>query len=198
MVHQAEMRLADLGSFLMLCFAAGAPSVAATVEQSRSFGTFALIEEVRTREPDEPLIMHVATEWTKLHLRWRSRDSSLIVNLTDDGGMLEIDVKTESECFLSAPYQRFRTGGEPALWQAMTTAARDLLRACPRVKRTAALSYLREFGQAANDFQTGVAAMKSRSILLFGKTLKRCRPRSVTRQPMIITDPFASRCDGRW
>jgi hypothetical protein len=198
MVHQAEMRLADVSSFLMLCFAAGAPSVAATVEQSRSFGTIALIEEVRTREPDEPLIMHVATEWTKLHLRWRSEDSSLIVNLTDDGGMLQINVKTGFECFLSAPYQRFRTGGEPALWQAMTTAARDLLRACPRVRRTAALSYLRELGQSATDFQTGVAAMKSRSILLWGKTLKRCRPQPVTRQPMIITDPFASRCDGRW
>jgi hypothetical protein len=198
MVYQAEMRFADLGSFLMLCFATGTPSAAATIEQSRSFGTIALIEEVRTREPDEPPIMHVATEWTKLHLRWRSKDGSLIVSLTDNGGMLQIDVKTESECFLSAPYQRFRTGGEPVLWQAMTTAARDLLHACPRVKRTAALFHLRELGQSANDFQTGVAAMKSRSILLFGKTLKRCRPQSVTRQHTIITEPFVSRCDGSW
>lgn len=192
------MKLTDVGFFLMLCFAAGAPSAAATAEQTRSFGTVALIEEVRTLEPDEPPIMHVATEWTKLHLRWRSQDGALIVNLTDDGEMLQIDVKTRAECFLTAPYQRFRTGGEPALWQAMTSAAHDLLRACPRVKRAPALSYIRELGQSAADFRTGVEAMKSRSTGLFGKTLKRCRPRSAPRQHTIVTDPFASRCDGRW
>ena len=197
MVHQAEMRLANLGFLLMLSFAAGGPSAAATVEQSRSFGTIALIEEVRTREPNEPPWMHGATDWTKLHLRWRSQDGSLIVDLTDDGEMLQIHGERKGGCLLSAPYQRFRTGGEPALWQAMTMAARELLRTCPGVQHTEGRFYLRELGQSANDFQAGVAAMKSRSISLFGKTLKRCRPQPVSQQHMLV-DPFASRCDGRW
>lgn len=197
MVHQTEMRLVGLGSFLMLWLAAGTPVAAATVKQSQSFGSLALIEEV-TLNADEPPIMHFATEGTKLHLRWRSQDGSVTVDLTDDGGMLQIDVKTDAECILSAPHQRFSTGGESALWQAMTTAVRDLLRACSRVKPAAVLSYLRELGQSENDFEIGVKAMKSRSTLSFGKTLRRRRPQSVTRAQMTIIDPFVSRCDGRW
>jgi hypothetical protein len=192
------MNLTNLTSFLMLWFGAAiTPSFAATVEQKQSFGAFSLIDEIRTREPGEAEIMHVATEWTKLHLRWRSQDGNLVVNITDDGLMLQIDVASESNCSRSAPHQKFQsTRGEPALWQATTAAVRDLLRVCLRVKRAAALSYLHEMRQSAGDFEMGVEAMKSRSVILFGKTLKRCRPRS--REQAIIIDPFASRCEGRW
>jgi len=200
MVHQALMRLLNVTSLLAVCFSAAAtPSFAATVEQSQRFGTFALITEVRTRDAGEPVIMHVATEWTKLHLRWRSQDGSLVANLTDDGGMLKIDVESEAKCFLSAAYQRYLgKSGEPALWQATTMAVRDLLRACLRVDRSAALSYTRELAQSAHDFETGVEAMKSRSIVLFGPTLKRCRPKPARPKQLDIIDPFASTCAGLW
>jgi len=199
MMQQARMRLLNLVSFVMLCFAAIVPSSAKTVEQNQSFDTFALIEEVRTREPNEPLIMHVATEWTKLHLRWHSHDKTVVAELTDDGSMLRIDVKSEAHCFSSADYQRYRgTSGEPALWQAISTTVHGLLRVCPRVNRLAALRYSRELGQSVDDFHTGVEAMKSRSFILFGTNLKRCRPKPVKPKELSIIYPFPSTCSGVW
>lgn len=194
------MSPANLTWSLALCLSAAAtPSFAATIEQSQGFGTFALITEVRTRDAGEPESVHFATEWTRLHLRWRSQDRSLVADLSDDGGMLKIEVKSDAECSSSSSFHRYRnTSGEPALWQATTTAVRDLLRICPRVSRSAALSYSRELAHAADDFQTAMEAMKSRSIAMFGSSLKRCRPKPVNPKQPVSVDPFSSPCGGLW
>jgi hypothetical protein len=77
-------------------------------------------------------------------------------------------------------------------------AVRDLFHACVKVNESAALSYIRELGQSASDFQIGVEAMKRRSTVLFGANLKRCRPKPLSVKQPVIVDPFANPCGGLW
>lgn len=167
---------------------------AKTTEQRTEFGLLSLVQETRTPDPGEPPIMHVATEWTKLHLRWTSRAGDMTVDLVDDGSMLQIDVSGH-DCSSAAPYQRYRQEiGEPRLLAQMRMNLTELLKVCPRVSRSQAAIYVQEFGGIKNDYVAGVEALKQRARNTFTNTLARCRPRN----DGVIPQPFESRCGGTW
>ncbi|WP_448661856.1 hypothetical protein ACG3SL_14380 [Sphingomonas sp. CJ20] len=178
--------------------AGGVAAPAETTERASNFGAITVVEEVRTRDPGAPPVMHVATEWTRLHLRWQTQDRRLSVTLRDDGEMLDIDVSA-GDCLLFARYQRFEPAkGEPALWRSMIAAVRTQLQRCAGIKPSAATSYQAEMRRADSDFALAVEAMKDRSRVVFGPNLKRCRPFCHKPGQPAFFEPFQNRCDGRW
>lgn len=171
---------------------------AKTVATNTSFGAIELVQEVRTRDPGEPEVMHVATEWTKLRLLWASQAGDMTVRLEDDGEMLDIYVAGH-DCLSRAPFQRYRNEiGEPALWNSVLANMRNLMSACPRVSASQSRSYTREISNSADDFVPAVEALKSRTHTVFRSDLKRCRPKQARPNEPILHVPFANVCDGRW
>ena len=161
------------------------PALATTVEHPTQFGRFELVEEVRTHDPGEPLIMHVATEWTKYHLRWRSIDGVVRFALTDDGEKVAAFFEGK-DCSSASAFQQFSGRvGEPALFHEAMQQLGELFKACPRVTATEHQHYVREFASSTNDFIPAVEALKQRGAKKFGSWRNRC----VSRAPGF--DPFA-------
>lgn len=195
------MRRLAIRTLLTLLFAlVGTTSgQAKTVETKTTFGLVELVQEVRTRDPGEPEIMHVATEWTKLRLVWKSRDGDLTVRLEDDGQMLDVYVEGH-ECATRAPFQRYALQvGETGLWNSAMSNMRSIVAACPRITAQQKRSYVREISLAQDDFVPAVEALKSRARVVFQTDLKRCRPQPARSQDHIMTfDHFGPDCSQRW
>jgi hypothetical protein len=182
--------LSALATAITICWSAAR---AETVMQETSFGAFTLVREIKTRDPGEPLIMHVATEWTKLHLRWRSRTGDMRVELIDNGGMLEIDMDGH-ECSSGARYLRYgKRLGEPALWSDMNSMLASLTKICPRIEPARRAAYAAEFALARDDYVAGIEALKKRAARLLNPSLTRCR----RLQTSVIPDPYAL-CRDYW
>jgi hypothetical protein len=168
--------------------------LAKTVERKTKIGTLLLVEENRTSDPGEPPPLHIANEWTKLHLRWIALSGDMTIDLEDDGHMLQIVVDGH-DCIGSAPFQRYRQReGEPEIWAEMHSSLLAVLKACPRIGADQAAIYIRGLREAGADFAVGVEALKHLARQTFRNTLARCRPR---RNPVVL-GPFDDRCDGVW
>jgi len=173
-----------------------APARAETTEQRTAFGKVVLIQEVRRRDPGQPPLMHVADEWTKLHLRWTAATGDMMVEIVDDGRTLSIAVDGH-ECSLTSSYERYaRQPGEPALQRQMRAYLQQLARGCPRIPLVRAQAYAQAFADTRDDFVAGVEALKRRATRVFKRDLARCRARRF--DGAIVIDPFGDRCDGVW
>lgn len=184
-----------LGLFLALVTAMSwnGASQAGTVERRMSFGSISLVEEIRTRDPGEPATMHVATEWTKLHLRWIPGSGDLLLDLVDNGGTLQIEVRGH-DCSSIASYRRYSLAiGEPELWQSLKGSLHHLVETCPRISPEQGAAYEREFSRTYDDYIAGVEALKVHARHSF-KSLARCR----APKAKLLIDPFQKRCEGTW
>jgi len=165
--------LIALAATVTICCSA-AP--AETVVRETGFGAFTLVQETRTPDPGEPPIMHVATAWTKLHLRWRSKTGDMMVEIIDDGGKLEIDTEGHG-CLSATRYLLYgKRLAEPALWSDIRQALAGIMEVCPRIEPGQREAYAAEFARAHDDYIAGIEAMKRRAVKLFGPSLKRCPP----------------------
>lgn len=192
------MRIEAAFATLLALLAVSASVRAETVEQRTAFGAVVLVQEVRTRDPGQPPIMHMADEWTKLHLRWTAATGDMTIEIVDDGHALSIAADGH-ECALRSTYERYaRQTGEPALWRQMQAYLQQLAKVCPRISRVEVRAYGRALAGAEDDFVAGVEALKKRAALVFKHDLGRCRPRRVEGTIIIPSDPFADRCDGTW
>ena len=182
-------------SLALMLLAIALPASAKTIETRTVFGTVVLIEETRTRDPGEPLIMHAVTEWTKLRLHWEASDEGFNVELIDDGGTLSIEQKGH-DCASGGGLQRYeQRTGEDRLWRIMNASLAELTKLCPRISREQAVRYAAGLRAAHDDFIAAVEAMKRRALALYQRPLRRCRP---AKRFMPAIDPFASPCDGVW
>lgn len=173
-----------IGAFTAACIGISS-ALAATVEHLTGFGKFDLVEEVRTRDPGEPPIMHVATEWTKYHLRWRSSDNVVRFALTDDGEQLSASFEGR-ECSSRSAFQQFSgKTGEPILFDEALKQLGQTFEVCPRVSAAERQHYAREFALSADDFVPAVEALKLSGAKKFGSWRNRC----IDRAPGF--DPFA-------
>ncbi|MET0309902.1 MAG: hypothetical protein ABW023_14445 [Sphingomonas sp.] len=181
-------------SFALLALAIDSgPAAARTVEEETRFGSIELVVETRTRDPGEPPIMHVATEWTKLRLRWRPKTGDMRVDLIDDGGGLRIEGRGH-DCLSAAQGQRYgKRLGEAALWNALRAHLDSLMAVCPRISPRQARTYRQAFAMSRDDYVAAIEAMKKRALTLFRRPLMRCKAWTQS-----FADPFSGRCAGEW
>jgi hypothetical protein len=176
---------------------------AGTVETRTAFGRIEMVEEVRTRDPGEPPIMHVATEWTKLHLRWRSVDGLMAVDVVDDGRMIEANVTVgtgEPRCSTSAHYLQYRgAAGEAEIESELRALIARFATWCPIVSTTTGTSYARSLADGASDFVEAEDGLRAGARDLFKRPPTRClAPRPSKARGMLIPvpspfDPFPCR-----
>ena len=153
---------------------------AGTTETRTAFGRIELVKEVRVRDPGEPPIMHMATEWTKLHLRWRTVDGVVAVDVIDDGRMIEARVTAtvgKASCISSINYLQYSgVAGERAI--------RDEVRAhvawlpsggCTILSREAAAGYAATLADGQDDFAAAEDGLRTVARDLF-KRPTRCLP----------------------
>lgn len=165
-----------------------------TVETRTPFGTIEMVEEVRTRDPGEPPIMHVATEWTKLHLRWGSTDGVVTVDLIDDGWMIEAVVAAKgasTSCITSVDHLQYSgAAGEYEIADQMRVVL-AWLKTCPGVSSKAAAGYARTLADGAADLTRAEDGLRARARALFRRTPVRCLPPILKKdEPPVIPLPF--------
>ena len=164
---------------LVLAFAPAGSAFAATTQQSTPAGPYELVVEVRTADPGEAPIMHVATEWTRLHLRWRSADRRLILNLADDGYIMALDLDGY-DCGSRTAYLTYgKRSGAPQLRRMLRWSLDNLVKVCPRVPAPLRAAYRAEYANAERDFPAAMEAMKRKAIELYNGRLERCLPPKV-------------------
>ncbi|KRA56173.1 hypothetical protein ASD79_17595 [Caulobacter sp. Root655] len=177
------VRAAVLGT-CVAWFAAAAQ--AGTVETRTPFGRIEMVEEVRTRDPGEPPIMHVATEWTKLHLRWRSADGVMSVDVIDSGGIVQAAIEG-ADCSASTAYLQYSgVAGEHEIVDGVRTLLALLDKDCPRLPSGA--TYATTLADGAADFVAAEDGLRSRALILFRRPLTRCLPPPMNR--LFPSDPF--------
>lgn len=193
-------------SFCALVAAGGAR--AGTVETRTPFGRIEMVEEVRTRDPGEPPIMHVATEWTKLHLRWRSRDGVVSVDIVDDGWMIKAYVDAtvgKASCLSSVNYLQYSgVAGESEIEAEVRDLIARLLatRGCALVSREVSADQVRTLADGAEDFAAAEVGLRARARDLFKRPPTRClapppqppppRPKKGQPEILMIPEPFES------
>lgn len=179
-----------VGVAVLAAWSALAASVAqaGTVETRTPFGRIELVEQVRTRDPGEPPIMHVATEWTNLHLRWRSLDGVMSVEVIDSGAMIEA-VVNGADCSASTSYLQYSgVAGELAITQGVRDLLASLEKLCPRLPPGAA--YSRTLADGAADFAAAEDGLRARALALFKRPLTRCLPPLSTSGAALVRGPF--------
>jgi hypothetical protein len=175
---------------LAACASLAASAVqAGTTETRTAFGRIEMVEEVRVRDPGEPPIMHVATEWTKLHLRWRSVDGWMIEALfTATVG--------EASCVSSINYLQYSgVAGEHEIEDDVRAhIARLPSGGCTILSPEAATGYARTLADGAKDFAAAEDGFRARARDLFKRPATRCLapPFSKAGQPAVIPPPFQS------
>jgi hypothetical protein len=180
------------------CLTLLAPAAqAGTVETRTAFGRIELVEEVRTRDPGEPPIMHVATEWTKLHLRWRSADGVVAVDVIDDGWMIEALVTAtvgKASCVSSIDYLQYSgVAGEDEIADDLRAHIEWLPSGgCTMFSREASAGYARTLADGAKDFVAAEDGLRARARDLFKRPLSRCLapPPPKAGQPVFVRQPF--------
>lgn len=190
-----SIRAAALGICAILTAPAGVR--AGTTETRTTFGTIEMVEEVRTRDPGELPIMHVATEWTKLHLRWRSADGVVAVDVIDDGTMIEARVNAtvgKAFCVSSINYLQYSgVAGEHEIEDDVRAQIAWLPSGgCNILSREAATGYARTLADGAKDFAAAEDGFRARARDLFKRPLTRCLepPFPKEGQPAWVPMPF--------
>ena len=159
---------------LVACLALAAfQAHAATVEKTTRFGAIALVEEERRRDPGQAPLIHAADQWTKLHLRWTSRDGVMSVDVADDGEWIEATVDGAG-CSTASSYLQYGGVGELEIADGVRDLLASLDRICPRFVK--GMAYAPTLADGAGDFAAAEAAMKARSIVLFKRPPTRCLP----------------------
>jgi hypothetical protein len=184
-------------AFTILCVISVSTAQAATVTRETRFGAFTLTEEVRTRDPGEPLIMHMATEWTKLRLIWRSTDQAVTTEIVDDGAFLDSESRVElleKSCSSSGGYFQYAPSDDQSgLWRSMRQSMSQLLKNCAAIPPSAKQSYPASLTSASDDFLPAIAAFKKRAAILFPRPgFVRCSAPTRSKN-IIITNPNAGR-----
>jgi hypothetical protein len=146
---------------------------AATVEKATRFGVIAVVEEERRRDPGQVPLIHVADEWTKLHLRWTSRDGVMTVDVADDGERIEA-VVDGAGCSSSSSYLQYSGAGELEIADMVRGVLASLDRACPRFAK--GVAYAPTLADGAEDFAAAEAAMRAQAVVLFKRPSTRCLP----------------------
>lgn len=156
-----------------------------------------MVEEVRVRDPGEPPIMHVATEWTKLHLRWRSVDGGMIIDVIDDGwmiGALFTATVGEASCVSSINYLQYSgVAGEHEIEDDVRAhIARLPSGGCTILSPEAAIGYARTLADGVKDFAAAEDGFRARARDLFKRPPTRCLapPFPKAGQPAVIPLPF--------
>jgi hypothetical protein len=151
---------------------------AGTVETRMPFGRIEMIEEVRTLDRGELPIMHMPNEWTKLHLRWRSADGVVRVDVIDDGRIIEAGVSAEAGkefCISSADHLQYSgVAGEAEIKDQLRNVIASLANGCPVVSPAAAIAHARTLADGAADFAAAENGMRVRALALFKRPLPRC------------------------
>lgn len=162
---------------------------AGTVETRTPFGRIEMVEEVRTRDPGEPPIMHVATEWTRLHLRWRSADGVMAVDVVDDGWIIGATARG-ADCSASSTHLQYSgVAGEAEIKDVVRELLASLDKACPRLPKGAA--YAPTLAQGDTDFAAAEDGLRSRALALFRRPPTRClAPLPTSGSMMMIMEPF--------
>jgi len=182
-------------------FLAGAAQ-AGTVETRTPFGRIEMVEEVRRRDPGEPPIMHVATEWTRLHLRWRSLDGVVALDVVDDGWRIKANIEVrigQASCLSSADYLQYSgvAGEYDIAGEVRALIARLPTSGCAFFSREASAGYVRTLADGVHDFAVAEDGLRARAGDLFKRPPTRClvplpSPRPKKGQPEIFMalDPF--------
>jgi hypothetical protein len=170
---------------------------AGTTETRTAFGRIEMIEEVRVRDPGEPPIMHVATEWTKLHLRWRSADGGMSIDVIDDGWMIEALFTAtvgKASCVSSTNYLQYSgVAGEYEIEDSVRAHIAWLRSGgCTMLTREAAAGYARTLADGAEDFAAAEDGLRARARDLFKRPLTRCLAPAPpkTGEPILAPMPF--------
>lgn len=179
-----------------------ATAQADTVETRTAFGRIERVEEVRTRDPGEPPIMHVATEWMRLHLRWRSLDGVMSVDVVDDGWRIKAYANAtvgKASCVSSADYLQYRgVAGESEIEAGVRDLiARVVAGGCTLVSHEAAAVYVRTLADGADDFAAAEDGLRARARDLFKRPPTRCLvpprpppPKKGQPEIVMIFEPF--------
>lgn len=170
-----------------------AAAQAGTVETRTPFGRIEMVEEVRTRDPGEPAIMHVATEWTKLYLHWRSADGVMTVDVIDNGWMITADIRASAgkpSCSTGANYLQYRgVAGESEIENELRTVIARFPQWCSIVSPATGADYARTLADGADDLAAAEDRLRTRANDLFKRPLTRCLappPRSKKAGPEVI------------
>jgi hypothetical protein len=164
---------------------------AGTVETRTPFGRIEVVEEVRTRDPGEIPIVHVETAWTKLHLRWRSQDGVMGVDVIDNGRIIEVFLNG-ADCVARTDYLQYSgVAGELEIQDGVRELLASLDKACPRLPAGAA--YAPTLADGAADFKAAEDGMRTRALVLFKRPPTRCLPPLPTKDnpfPVALRGPF--------
>jgi hypothetical protein len=182
-----SVRAAALGTCAAWLAAA---AQAGTVETRTPFGRIEMVEEVRTRDPGEPAIMHVDTEWTQLHLRWRSADGVMSVDVIDSGWIIQAAIKGADCSALTAHLQYSGVAGEDEIIDGVRTLLALLDKDCPRLPPGA--TYATTLADGAKDFAAAEDGFRAWARDLFKRPLTRCLAPSFSKegQPAPVRMPF--------
>jgi hypothetical protein len=157
---------------------AASAAQAGTVETRTAFGRIEMVEEVRTLDPGEMPFMHMANEWTKLHLRWRSADGVVRIDVIDGGWTIEARVSAEAGqdlCIASADHLQYGgVAGEDEIKDQVREVIASLANGCPVVSPAAAVAHARTLADGATDFVAAEDGMRARALQLFKRPLTRC------------------------
>jgi hypothetical protein len=170
---------------------------AGTVETRTSFGRIEMVEEVRTLDPGELPIMHMPNEWTKLHLRWRSLDGVMSVDVVDDGWMMKADITAtfgKATCFTYRDHLQYRgLAGESEIPDQVRDAMMSFDENCSELSPKTRAAYARTLADAAQDLAVAEDGMRTRARVLFKRSLVRCvapPPRSKSERLDPIPMPY--------
>lgn len=137
-------------------------------------GAFVVMEERYTLPAGRTPIMHVPTEWTKIHLSFDAPGGHVNVSLTDNGSRLGASVITAG-CQSGGSYLQY-DGEHPDqrhLYEAMEGTVRTLIRHCTRDREVLRQTLLL-LRRARRDFPAALEVMKSRAGSAFGGRWTRC------------------------
>lgn len=137
-------------------------------------GAFVVMEERYTMPEGRTPIMHVPTQWTKIHLSLDVPGGHVNVSLTDTGSRLGASVTTAG-CISSNSYLQY-DGEHPDqrhLYEAMESTVRRLIRHCTH-SREVLRQTLPLLRRARRDFPAALEVMKSRARNAFGGRWGRC------------------------
>ena len=162
--------LACLGMAVLALYVA-TPAHASLTRVSTPIGPFALIEETKTLDPDEPLIMHVASTWTKLELRWPTPDG-LSISLKDDGQFLDLVI--DNPGCLSLGITSYANGARGVM-RDLRIARRNRVAVCRRLGAAKLSAEQAALEVNGSEFESAFAALKARATTAF-HSLKRCTP----------------------
>ncbi len=167
--------VAALGIFAAL---AASAAVAGTVETRTAFGRIEMVEEAWTLDPGATPLIGMANAWTKLHLRWRSADGLMAVDVIDDGWMITADLSAgvgKPSCSTSINYLQYSgVAGEFEIQPELRAAIARFAKWCPVVSPATGARYAATLADGAVDFVAAENGLRTRTRERFGRSPARC------------------------